>query len=104
MLTTQVLRLTAQTAAGVAAALALGAEVLLRGGVTAATHEPEALRAVQAEAREAPVFQSVVKSCRSALLGQLGGATDDVERVAQALREVRCTHRVTSTEDDLRGR
>jgi len=92
------------SASGVAAALALGAEALLRGGVTAVAHDPEALRAVQAEAREAAVPQAVVKSCRSALLGPLGSATDDADRVAQAMREARCTHHVTSVEDDLRGR
>jgi hypothetical protein len=34
----------------------LGAEALLRGGVTAAAHDPGALRVVQTEAREAPVL------------------------------------------------
>jgi len=103
MFTTRLLQVTGRTATGVAAALALGAEALLRGGVTAA-HDPEALRVGQAEVREAPVPQAVVRSCRSALLGQLASATDDVERVAQAMREVRCTHRVASVEDDVEKR
>jgi hypothetical protein len=101
---TRILQSTTRTAAGVAATLALGAEALLRGGLTAAAHDPEALRAVQAEVREAPVLQAVVRSCRSTLLGQLSSATDDFERVAQAVREVRCTHRVASDEDDRRAR
>ena len=80
-----------RTASAVAAALALGAEALLRGGVTAAAHDPDALRAVQTEAREAPELQTVARSCGSALLGPLSSASDDVERLAQAVREVRCT-------------
>jgi len=98
------LHLTARTAAAVAAALALGVEALLRGGVTAAAHDAEALRAVQTEARESPLLRAVVKSCRNALLGRLGNATDDAEGVAQAARELRCSRHVTSTEDELRGR
>jgi hypothetical protein len=103
MLTKRARQLATRTAAAVAAALAVGAEALLRGGVTAAAHDPEALRAVQAEAREAPGLQILVRSCRSALLGQLGSASDDAERLAQAVRDVRCMHRVTSAEADLRG-
>jgi hypothetical protein len=82
---------TTRTASAVAAALALGAEALLRGGFTAAAHDPDAQRAVQTEAREAPEPQAAAMSCGSALLGPLSSASDDVERVAQAVREVRCT-------------
>jgi hypothetical protein len=104
MLTTRVVQSITRTATAVAAALALGAEALLRGGVAAAAHDPEALRAVQAETRKAPGVQTIVRSCRSALLGQIGSTADDVERVAQAVREVRCSHHVTSGEDDRRRR
>jgi hypothetical protein len=38
------------------------------------------------------------------LLGQLGSATDNVERLTQAVREVRCSRHLTTAEDDLRGR
>lgn len=99
------LQLTARTAAGVAAALALGAEALLRGGVTAAAHDSEALRPVQAEAREAPLLQTIARNCRGALLGQLGSASDDIERVTQAVREVRCSHHVEDlSKSDARRR
>ena len=89
-------------AAGVAATLLLGAEVLLRGAVVTAAHDPEALRGVRAGAREVgpkvvhevryevpeeTFTRAVVRSCRAAVV-------DRDDPVANA----RCAHRVVSEE------
>jgi hypothetical protein len=84
--------------AAIAAALALGAEAMLRGGITAAAHDVEALRAVSVEAREAPVLQTIVRSCR-AVLGAPLGAAEDFEPNLRVVREARCAHHVGAFPD-----
>lgn len=78
-----------------AAVLALGAEAVLRGGVSAASHDLEAVRAVRPEARgEATIVQRMVRSCRDAVLSSHLAPADDAERLAAAVRGARCSHHV----------